>query len=241
MSKIKVEELSVYYGKTRALNNINLTINDNEFVAFVGQNGSGKSTLLKSMLGLIEPTNGKITITNGATEPTIGYVPQFSSFDKTFPISVREVVLMGAIKGKVSFLFRYSNKDKERANEMMKLLNIYEFRKRHISQLSGGQLQRVLIARALMCNPDIILLDEPTASLDVDAKKHIYEILKELSKDRTVVLISHDAGIISKYVDKVALLNQRLVYYGTPADMFSKGITLESCACDVIEDIGMEG
>ncbi|HKL13732.1 MAG TPA: ATP-binding cassette domain-containing protein, partial [Halanaerobiales bacterium] len=144
----------------------------------------------------------------------VGYVPQISDFDKNFPINVEDVILMGRITDQKGLFFNYSQEDKEFSKEIMKDLDIYEIRDRQIGRLSGGQLQRVLIGRALAAEPEILLLDEPTASLDAEARGNIYSILKEINKDITILVVTHDITAISTHFDSVACLNRNLHYHG---------------------------
>ncbi|MGI6777527.1 MAG: metal ABC transporter ATP-binding protein [Acetivibrionales bacterium] len=216
---IEIKNLSVYYGSICALSNINLSVYERDFLGIMGPNGGGKSTLLKTVLGLQKPTEGSVKIfgqTPGKTYTPIGYVPQFSIFDKDFPISVEEVVLMGRLKGKNCLFHRYSAEDRKIANGLMKELEVYSLRNRQIGQLSGGQLQRVLIARALAVQPIILLLDEPTASLDTESKSGIYKILKELNKRITIIVVTHDMGAVSSYIKTLCCLNGMLHYHGEP-------------------------
>lgn len=214
---IKISNLNVYYENVCALHNINLEIKDKEFLAILGPNGGGKSTLLKVILGFKVPKHGEIKIcdmTPSDARRLIGYVPQFTKFNKKFPISVEEVVLMGKLGGKMKIFHRFTNEDREKAHKIMKKLSIYELKNRQIGQLSGGQMQRVLIARALLVEPKILLLDEPTASLDARTKIQIYELLKELNKDMTIIIVTHDIKMVSSYVSTIACINQKLYYHG---------------------------
>ncbi|MGO1527614.1 MAG: metal ABC transporter ATP-binding protein [Senegalia sp. (in: firmicutes)] len=211
MNIIEVNNLTVNYGSVTALDNINIKIKKGEFLGIIGPNGGGKTTLLKSLLGLIKPTAGEVKINN---KKPIGYVPQFSNFDRNFPIKVLDVILLGKLKGKIKFLHKFKKEEVKRAEEIMESLNILEFKDRQISQLSGGQLQKVLIARALIMDPEIMILDEPTASLDANAKTDIYNLLKKLNEDKTVIVVSHDIGVINSYIDTVACLNKTMHYHG---------------------------
>lgn len=210
MYDIEIKDLSVYYDSVSALQNVSLNISDKEFLGLIGPNGGGKTTFLKVLIGLLEPTTGTITI--NADSP-IGYVPQFIFFDRKFPISVMDVVLMGKLPNKIKWFQSYSNKDKQCAERVMDQLGILDFKDRQIGQLSGGQLQKVLIARALVTEPKILILDEPTASLDSKTKKEIYEMLKKLNKHKTIIIASHDMGDIFSYIDSAAYINKTLSYY----------------------------
>lgn len=238
---IEVENLTVYYQNVCALSKVNLSVKNREFLGIIGPNGGGKSTLLKAILGLLSPHSGTISIFGKSPSKalgTIGYVPQFSKFHLDFPINVEETVLMGKLPSKIPVFHRYSKKDKEIAHKLMDKLQIYSLKDRQIGQLSGGQLQRALIARALTIEPRILLLDEPTASLDTESKSHIYAILEELNKDITVIMATHDMGAISSHVTTLACLNRQLHYhghselsnevveslYGCPVDLIAHGV-----------------
>ncbi|MCT4618870.1 MAG: ABC transporter ATP-binding protein [Marinisporobacter sp.] len=216
---IKLEKVNVFYNHVQALYDINLEVKENDFLAIIGPNGGGKSTLLKAILGLNKITSGNIKLFDLPIHKAIGligYVPQFGKFNKAFPISVKEVVLMGMLKNNHHLFRGFKISEQEKATEIMKKLDIFELKDRQIGQLSGGQLQRVLIARALAAEPKILLLDEPTASLDANAKTQIYELLKELNKEMTIIMVTHDMSAVSTYVKSIACLNKELFYHGEP-------------------------
>lgn len=214
---LEIKNLTVYYNNVCALNNINLNIKNGSFLAVLGPNGGGKTTLLKSILGLNKLTSGTIDILNKKINQ-IGYVPQFSKFDHNFPINVLDVVLSGTLMGKRKFLHKYSKDDVNYAIKILDELEMKDFANRQIGALSGGQLQRILIARALASRPNILILDEPTASLDVNSKIQIYSLLKYLNKNKTIIMVSHDLELISSYVDTIAYINQTLKYFGKPSE-----------------------
>lgn len=217
---VEIRELSIYYGSTCALNNINLNIKKRDFLGVIGPNGGGKTTLLKAMLGFIKPKSGSILV-NGKclplTKEKIAYVPQYTKFDRSFPIKVIDVVLMGLLDKSKLFLHKYSKKDHEIALKVMEQLELSDLRERQIGQLSGGQLQKVLIARSLVHKPNILLLDEPTASMDARARTNIYKILQDLNQEITIVVVTHDTSFISSHIKTIACLNQQLYYHGEPA------------------------
>jgi zinc transport system ATP-binding protein len=214
---IKVDNVSVHYEQICALEQIHLTISEGDFLGIIGPNGGGKTTLLKVILGLIKPSAGRIIYANPPLKgkPFLGYVPQFSRFDKHFPINVTEAILMGRLSGSSGLIQRYSRQDREIAERLLDQLEIRNLKDRQIGKLSGGQLQRVLIARALAMEPAILLLDEPTASLDTHYQTELYSLLKALNQKITIVLVTHDTGLVSACVNKVACLNRRLFYHGT--------------------------
>ncbi len=214
---IDIDDVSFNYGSVPVLENISLKIHEDEFIGIIGPNASGKSTLLKLILGLLEPDKGTISKFNHdgkAQRNHIGYVPQHSTFSRDFPVTVGEVVMMGHITASSKF-FRYSRKEIELAKQVMQKLEIEEIEKRQVGELSGGQLQRVLIARALVCQPEILILDEPTANVDMRIEEDIFSLLKNYSEHMTIIVVSHDIAFISGYVNRVACLNRTLVCHNT--------------------------
>ncbi|MDO9566985.1 MAG: ABC transporter ATP-binding protein [Candidatus Desulfaltia sp.] len=210
---IEIRNVDFAYDDILVLKDITLTVEEGNFLGIVGPNGSGKTTLLKLILGLIHPLRGSIRVFGQAPErarPSIGYVPQYAEIDSSFPISVMDVVLMGRL-GKAPLIGRYRKIDREMAEEALKEVEIYEIRDNRFGTLSGGQRQRVLMARALVGRPEMLLLDEPTASIDGRVEQDIYELLKRLNEKATIILVSHDLGFISTYVNQVACVNRSLV------------------------------
>lgn len=214
---IELKDVSVSFGNTEVLKDVSVQLEKGAFLGIIGPNGGGKTTLIKVLLGLLSPDKGEVRIFGKKPEHAreyIGYVPQYSNFDFDFPISVWDVVLLGRV-GKIGFKPRYSQKDKKLASRALKKVQMYEYKDRQISELSGGQMQRILVARALSTNPSILFLDEPTASMDEKIKTSIYELMEDLNGEGiTIVLISHDIGVISTYVEKVACLNKYFIYHG---------------------------
>lgn len=210
---IEIHDLSISLNGTLILDKIDLTVFENDFIGIIGPNGGGKSTLLRTILGLIEPDRGEISImgrTHKQARHLISYVPQYAAFDRDFPISVWEVVLMGRIGQKSSRL--YSREDKDLAMQALQRVEMENLRDRQIGKLSGGERQRVLVARALAARPQILLLDEPTASIDSRFEAGFYDILQELNQEITIILVSHDISAISAYVKTIACLNKQLFY-----------------------------
>jgi zinc transport system ATP-binding protein len=210
---VEIDNLYFSYDGGLILEDVTLTVQERDFLGVVGPNGSGKSTLLKIILGLIQPLSGKVRVFGQPPERArhfIGYVPQHADLDSNFPISVMDVVLIGRL-GKSARLGRYGETDRQAAKEAMRGVGIDDLRNHHFGTLSGGQKQRVLMARALVGRPDLLLLDEPTTSVDGRVEQDIYELLKELNEKVTIILVSHDLGFISSYVKHVACVNRRLV------------------------------
>jgi len=234
---IQIENLSVYYGKTVAIKNICLDIEQGEFLGIIGPNGGGKSTLLKAVLGLIPVTTGSIRIFGkepGNSRGEVGYVPQFAAMDRRFPISVFEVVLTGRLGTGLSPFMRYSKADKIVAYEQLERVGIVDLAERQISELSGGEFQRLLIARTLTMRPRLLLLDEPTASVDATSREQIYQLLEDLNKEMTILLVTHDLLAISSKVHKLACLNESLVYHGEPELSQTIVNKLYGCPVDLI-------
>ena len=212
---VSLEDVCVRYGDVSVLEDVNLTVYENEILGIIGPNGGGKTTILKVILGLIAPDSGHVSVFGGSISDSrhlIGYVPQHSSFDRQFPASVWDVVMMGRLsRGK--FLRGFDDEDRRVCEGALATVDALSLRDKQIGNLSGGERQRVLVARALATDPKVLLLDEPTASADRKVESGFYDILGKLSKKMAVVLVSHDIGAVSVYVDKIACVNQRLFYH----------------------------
>ncbi|MHC1604458.1 MAG: metal ABC transporter ATP-binding protein [Candidatus Methanofastidiosia archaeon] len=212
---VKLEDVWFSYKNYTALREINLTIKERDFLGIIGPNGGGKTTLLKIILGLIKPNRGKISVFGHLPKKSrkfIGYVPQRSLFEQDFPISISDVVMMGRY-GKKGLLKQYDSSDKEATVEALKIVGMYRYKNKQIGELSGGEQQRVFIARALANKPKLLLLDEPNVNIDSRMQKDFYELLEKLSNEMAIVLVSHDISAISTSVKKVACLNQKLFYH----------------------------
>lgn len=215
---IAIRDLHVRLAGEDVLQGISLDIPRGDFLGLIGPNGAGKSVLLRTILGQIEPSHGDVRIFGQRLEDARGvvsYVPQFADFDRSFPIRVCEVVLMGLLKHRGIF-HRWTRGDREVAYNALAKVDLAHLGERQIGKLSGGELQRVLIARALAVGSEILLLDEPSASLDTRVAGRLYELLRELSSSHTLVLVSHDIGVMSKHVRNLACLNRRLIHHGPP-------------------------
>ena len=231
---IRIENLSVNYRHTNALSNVCLDVAEGEFLGIIGPNGGGKTTLLKAVLGLVPISSGSIKIFGKETRAGIGYVPQFSAVDRSFPISVREVVMTSFLKGPLHPFFRYSQKHRELADGQLERVGMGPLAERQISELSGGEFQRLLIARALAAEPEILLLDEPTASVDPASRQRIFDLLGELNHEVTIVLVTHDMMAISSQVTTIACLNRTLVYHGEPQLTEETVNQMYGCPVDLI-------
>ncbi len=237
---LSIQNLSAGYENDTILQNVNFELYDGDFIGLIGPNGGGKSTLLKVILGLLPPQSGQVTILGMDVRHGrrfIGYVPQFVESDRAFPISVWDAVRMGLSTGWRLFA-RLSAQESVRIEAALAEVGMLDLRQRAMGELSGGQRQRVFIARALVSNPKILLLDEPTASVDPNVTKDIYELLSQLNKKMAILLVSHDMMAVSSFTKTIACLNRKLVYhnskelttemldsvYGCPVDLIAHGI-----------------
>lgn len=237
---IEVINASVELGGRTILEDIDFTVKYGDFVGLIGPNGAGKTVLLRLILGLISPTSGSVSLlgeTPRLSRSRVGYVPQFANFDRRFPITALDVVLMG-ILGPRGAWARPHKQDRERAAQMLSQVSLDYAKDRQIGLLSGGELQRVLIARALSNNPQLVILDEPTASLDAKVGTDLYALLSELAETKTILLVSHDIGVLSSHVKTIACLNRTLhahahseitgdmvqATYGCPVELIAHGL-----------------
>lgn len=207
---VEVRDLSFGYGSSQpVLEDVDLAVGGRDFLALVGPNGGGKTTLLKLVLGLLRPWRGEVVRRLSGRRGSMGYVPQFSTFDRDFPLRVESLVLMGRL-GMSGLLRPYRRTDRRRVAEVLDRLRLSALARLPIGELSGGQLQRVLIARALAGDPEILLLDEPTASVDPESREVLGAVLSELNARIPVVVVTHDASALSRQVTRVAFVNRRL-------------------------------
>jgi len=214
---VQIDGLWFSYDSQVVLRDVNLRIQPTERVCIVGPNGGGKTTLLKLILGLLRPTRGTVRVFGRTPEQArrrVGYTPQHAVFDPSFPASVLDVAIMGRLS-KTRPWGPFRRADRAAATEALREVGMYELRKRSFSQLSGGQRQRVLIARALASRPDLLLLDEPTANLDVGVEQELYELLGRLGERLTVVVVSHDIGFVSELVNKVVCVQSTVAVHPT--------------------------
>ncbi len=232
MSAIDIKDLAFEYGKSPVLTDVNLSIDENDFVAIIGPNGGGKSTLMKLMVGLLKPTSGTVRLF-GEKVPTkrvaVGYVPQNTNKNIDFPITVGECVATGKIG--------LSPKSDE-VRAALERVHIAGFLDRRLGELSGGERQRVLIARSLVCNPKILFLDEPSNNIDVAGIEALYNMLAEFSETMTIVIVTHDLMALSHKVKSVVCVNHSVHYheggnlteemlhstYGCEVDLIAHGV-----------------
>lgn len=237
---IDIQSLNFAYGSVPTLSGINLEVEEGEFPGIVEPNAGGKSTLLKPVLGLLQPQSGNIRVL-GRTPPAasrqIGYVPQYPSFPQDFPITVEQAVQLGRLglrRGNhrsALWSWRVTGADREAVHRALVEVEAIQIAKRQIGRLSGGQLQRALLARALVGTPHILILDEPTANIDQRLEGGIFDLLKVLNERMTILVVSHDIAFISRYVSRVACVNRTLIRHRT--DALDGLVIQELCGEDV--------
>ncbi len=245
MSVIEVENLSFAYEKEPVLEKINLSVQERDFLAIIGPNGGGKSTLLKLILGILNPNEGSIKVLGKAPRKSlhkIGYVPQDTNINTNFPIQVLEVVLMGHVDGRRPLL-GYGKEEVACAMGALQQVGMDAYAQSKIGSLSGGQRQRVMIARALCAHPSVLILDEPTSSIDIAGQREIYELLKVLNQQMTIVVVSHDISVILEYANKAAHIHKRLSFH----DISDKKSTFHThgneehfCEIELLQMLGAE-
>lgn len=203
---VEVQNLNFSYGQVNVLSDVNMSIHLGEFLAVIGPNGGGKSTLVKILLGILKPDSGKVRVfgKKPGTSKSVGYVPQDFSAGRGFPVTVREVAMMGrALAGKGTT----KAEDKDVVDKILNDLTLIDSSEKRMDDLSGGQRQRALMARALAVEPEILILDEPASNLDMIGQTRIFDLLAQLNKNMTVVVVSHDLTIIPKYATSVACVS----------------------------------
>lgn len=229
---VALEDVWVRYGDNTVLQEVTLKVGEKDFLGVIGPNGGGKTTLLKVIMGLVQPIRGIARVfgeETGRSWQRIGYVPQQIMLDRNFPISVRDTVLMGRLGQKTIFK-GYGKDDIAAAKEALMAMEMWDYSSRQIGKLSGGQLQRVLIARALASRPDLLLLDEPTTGIIV-GQESIYTILNRLKSMITIIIVSHDVGALAVNVDKIACVGKKLYYHDSKE--LSSGEMEEAYGCPI--------
>lgn len=232
---IEIKNLSVHYGATEALHKISCEINQGDFIGLVGPNGGGKTTLAKTILGLLPINSGKISLFDQGMPSfksfeKIGYLPQkHTSINPLFPASVEEVVLLGLLSTK-TWPKKINKNDWKKVNELLRTLEITNLKGKLISELSGGQQQKVLLARAIASEPELLILDEPSTALDPNSREKFFSQLKNLNQQKktTIILITHDTGYVGKYANKLLYIDRELVFFGKISDFCPSG-EIESC------------
>ncbi len=235
MTQIAIKNLSVSYSSIEAVNEISADIKKGEFVCIVGPNGGGKTTLIKAILGLVKKNLGSITF--NTKKPKISYVPQSINIDKAFPLSVLDALLCSFLRNGLHPFKRFSKEQKEKALQMLSRVDLSDYAKKQIGELSGGEFQRILIARALVSNPEIIILDEPTANVDIITRDKIYALLSELHKNgKTIIMVTHDLEMACSMATKVLCVNRTLLYCGAAPEIHLLNHLLYGCTSYCKED-----
>ena len=219
---IEIHNLSAGYDGQDVLHDVNLTVYERDFLGIIGPNGGGKTTLMKCILGLLKPTAGEIVFHKPAEAKrkadgeqgslSIGYLPQYTTIDRKFPISVEEVILSGLSINK-TLASRFTAEEREMARRVIARMGLEGLEKRNIGQLSGGQLQRALLGRAVISDPSVVILDEPSTYIDKRFEARLYELLADLNKECAIILVSHDIGTVLQQVKSIACVNQTLDYH----------------------------
>lgn len=215
---LELKDLSAGYDKNIVLENVSFEVFSGDFIGIIGPNGGGKTTLIKTILGLIKPASGEMNMLISKTN--IGYLPQVNQIDKRFPISVIDVVRSGKANSALFSSFHKNTAEKEKAEALLAEMGISHIRNKAIGELSGGQMQRVFLCRALMNQPELLILDEPSTYVDNNFEGELYLKLKELNEQMAILLISHDVGTISFFVKTIACVNRSVHHH--PSNIISE-------------------
>ena len=208
MKLIGIDDITVRFDHKIILDHVSLSVDKGDFMAITGPNGGGKTTLLRIMLRLLKPTSGKVTYFHEGVETKrlrIGYLPQKSNIDTRFPITVGEAIKSGQIKG---LLAKRSKQDEDDFTRVVEMCGVKDYLNRNVGVLSGGQLQRTLLARAIVSNPEIIILDEPLSYVDKTFERQIYSMMEDLAKEHTIVLVSHEMSVISGMANRHIIVDR---------------------------------
>jgi len=223
---VQIRNLEAGYQGNRVLNNVSLSIIENDFIGIIGPNGGGKTTLLKVIMGLMKPIKGTIEYAIDRSE--IGYLPQGSQLDENFPITVREVVASGLKNS-----FRLTHAGRDQLGKTLNSTGIEKLQNRSIGALSGGELQRTLLARAIVSSPRLLVLDEPDTHVDNRFEMELYHLLRKLNQTMTILLVSHDIGTISPYIKSIACVNRDLNYHASN-EINEEQLKVYNCPIEII-------
>lgn len=224
MPVVSVKNLTVRYNASDVFSGVSFAVETGDYVALVGPNGSGKSTLIKTILGLISLAEGDVFLFDNHISVfdkwhKISYIPQRLTFNPHFPATVKEVIAMGLIS-KMSFPKKIAKSHESAIDKVLSLMDIADLKKRNIGELSGGQQQRAIIARALINEPEILILDEPTTAVDPETREKFFHILSDVNKktNATIILVTHDTGSAGRYASKFLYFDRKIIFYGTFKD-----------------------
>lgn len=213
---IEVDDVSFYYEDLPVLTDVSLDVYEGDFWAITGPNGGGKTTLLRIILGLLAPSSGRVSFFregNAVSSLNMGYLPQKNLIDSHFPITVSEVIFSG-LMGEKKLLRPFSEGQKERVEKMIVLMGLSGLEDRLIGQLSGGQLQRTLLGRTLVSDPEILILDEPSSYVDKSFESRMYDLFKEISASTTVLLVSHELNKVTEMANRLVMINKKIENIG---------------------------
>ncbi|MFO7932961.1 MAG: ABC transporter ATP-binding protein [Bacteroidales bacterium] len=227
---VQLNNVDVAYQNNLVLSNVSLSVYYRDFLGIIGPNGGGKTTLLKVILGFLKPARGTITYTLSRSE--IGYLPQGNQIDDRFPITVKEVVASGLEKG-LKIHQRFTPREKQQIDSVLEKVGLKHLRKRPIGELSGGELQRTMVARAIVSSPRMLILDEPNTHVDNKFEMELYDLLKELNEFMTILLVSHDIGTISPYISSIACVNRSLHYHPSN-EINAEQLKVYNCPIEII-------
>ncbi len=230
---IEIEGITASYGSKVVLRDVSLTVWEGDFLGIIGPNGGGKTTLLKVILGLLQPSSGSVRFFTRGTEVSalrIGYLPQLSIIDRKFPISVWEVIASGLASEKPRFS-SYTAAQRGRIDEVVRQMGLEDLHRRPIGELSGGQLQRVLLGRSIVSRPQLLILDEPNSYVDKRFESRFYQLLEEINHESAIILVSHDIGTVLTMVKNIACVNETLHYH--PGADVSEEWLGEKYACPI--------
>jgi zinc transport system ATP-binding protein len=233
---VEIEGVSFSYGRETVLENVSLMLPDHLLLGIIGPNGAGKTTLIKLITGLLRPDKGEIRVLGkppGAAGGLVGYVPQRTAFDPAFPATVLEVVRMGRLS-RERIGRRFDDSDDAASLAALKQAGLSGLERRRIGELSAGQRQRVLLARALAASPRLLILDEPLSGVDIGLEEGFYDLLLGLRRSMAIILISHDVGVVARAVDRIACLNRRLYYHDDKAEALKSLDKVYGCPVDII-------